>query len=871
MDNYFNKTAQQTLKDLVSSKDGLSSEEALKRIEQYGPNSLYEQKEKSPFTVFLLQFKDLLVAILAVAALISVFSHNVDSACVIIAVLILNAVVGTVQQLKARKSLKALKTLSSPYVKVVRDNKIATVPSSDITVGDVVVIEAGDMIAADGRIIENHSLKVNESAITGESENVIKTDSVIEEDKLVLSDQKNMIFSGSFATYGRALAVITSVGMNTQLGKIAKLMNNTEQVKTPLQKSLDKFTKALATSITVIAIIVFLLEWAKNGGDVLNALIFAVALAVAAIPEALSSIVTIVQAMGTQKMVKEHAIIKDLKAVETLGSVNVICSDKTGTLTQNKMTVQNIYCDNILKDKKELNLKHSPDNMLIHIAALTNDSIVNDDKSYGDPTEIALVDYVNSFGIEEEDLRAEIPRIDEIPFDSDRKLMSTVHNINGKRLLLTKGALDSILPKTKYIYNSFGKKEFTPDEYKKIASINERLSNDGLRVLAFAFKGIDNVKATKSLENDFIFAGLISMMDPPRDESKQAVCDAKSAGIKTVMITGDHKITACAIAKRLSILNDGDLAVDGLELENMSQNELESKVENVSVYARVSPNDKIRIVNAWQNKGAIVSMTGDGVNDAPALKKADIGVSMGITGTEVAKDASSMILTDDNFATIIKAVQNGRNVYENIKNAVRFLLSGNMAAIIAVLFTVLVPGLTAPFTAVQLLFINLITDSLPALAIGMENSKDDLLKQPPRDPNKSILDRNTLASIALQGVLLSVFTLSAYFIGLNRSPIYASTFAFSTLSLARLFHGFNCRGKKSIFKLGLFTNKYSVLAFLAGAFILSFVLFFSPLSAIFSSAAISLLDYFIIIALSFAPTFIIQTFKVIREFYNKKQ
>lgn len=866
----FKKSGDELLKEYHSSLNGLSSNEAKERLLKNGSNSLIQSKEKSVFLVFLSQFKDLLVFILFIAVIVSILSHNISSGIVILIVLILNAILGTIQQVKARKSLKALKNLSSPSAKVIRDGNVINIDSKDIVVGDIVILEAGDLIVADGRILTNNSLKVNESSITGESENVIKTDSIIEKDDLMLADQKNMVFSGSFVTYGRATVLITSTGMDSQIGKIANFLNKTKPTITPLHKSLNKFSKTLAVSISIICVIIFFLEWYRDTSNPLNALIFAVALAVAAIPEALASIVTIVQAMGTQKMVKENAIVKDLKSVETLGSINIICSDKTGTLTQNKMSVMNVYCDKTLKDKDILDIKNTCDETLLEIAALTNDSIINDDEQIGDPTEIALVELVNSYDMEETEIRKKIPRLFELPFDSDRKLMSTVHSIGDKKFVFTKGALDSILTRSNSILTNCKIQKMSQSDIDDINSINERLSNDGLRVLAFSFRELDeNETMCFDIENNLTFVGLISMMDPPREESKQAVYNATSAGIKTIMITGDHKVTAKAIAKRLGIFKEGDLAIDGLELKKMNDDELSKKIDNISVFARVSPSDKIRIVSCLQNKGFIVSMTGDGVNDAPALKKADIGISMGITGTEVAKEASSIILTDDNFATIIKAVKNGRNVYENIKNSIRFLLSGNTAAIFVVLFTVLFKNLTPPFEAVQLLFINLITDSLPALAIGMENSKDELLKQPPRNIKEPILDRHSLLAIGIQGFLISIVTLTGYFHGLKSSPLMASTFAFSILTISRLFHGFNCRGRKNIFKLGITSNIYSLLAFFLGLLLVILVLFLKPLKFIFVVGNISFIDFLFILFLSFIPTFIIQVYKILRDnIYN---
>lgn len=866
--NHFNKSAQSVMEQLGVTVNGLSTKNVEQSKEKYGVNELVQEKKKGVLVVFLEQFKDLLVIILIAAAVISMISGNIESTIVIFAVIILNAILGTVQHFKAQKSLDSLKALSSPSAKVIRDGIKIEVASKDIVVGDIVMLEAGDLVVADGRLIENFSLQVNESMLTGESENVNKIIDIIEKTEIALGDQLNMVFSGSLVTYGRGLLVVTEVGMSTQIGKIATLMNQTSQKKTPLQVNLDNFSKKLAFVIIGICAVVFLLSMYRKMA-VLDSLMFAVALAVAAIPEALSSIVTIVLAMGTQKMVKENAIIKELKAVESLGCVSVICSDKTGTLTQNKMTVQQLYVDKTIIECNALSLENKVHEYLLNIAVLANDSTVIDGKAIGDPTEFAMIDWAHTLTVNEIKLRERIPRLGEIPFDSDRKLMSTVHKIDGEQLMFTKGALDVLTERTKKILTSTGVRDITKADIDDINNVNLHMSENGLRVLAFAYKQMKTGEtATIEAEYDYVFVGLISMIDPPREESKLAVSDAIKAGIKTIMITGDHKITATAIAKKIGIFRDGDIAVTGLELAAFSDEELNSKLEQISVYARVSPEHKIRIVDAWQNKGNIVAMTGDGVNDAPALKKADIGIAMGITGTEVSKDAASMILTDDNFATIVKAVGNGRNVYTNIKNSIKFLLSGNTAGILSVLFTSLL-GLPVPFAPVHLLFINLLTDSLPAIAIGVEPSNVDVLKQKPRNPKESILSKDFLMRILVEGSIIGVFTIIAYYIGLATNNSLASTMAFATLTLARLFHGFNCRGKASIFKLKLLSNKYSVLAFLGGVLLLSLVLFVPFLQRLFSVVPTTFSQVGIIALLGFAPTVIIQLYKLIREKIEK--
>lgn len=870
MQEWYKKKKDDVLLSLGTKNSGLTSAMAGENLEKYGKNALQETKQKSIMEVFFSQFADLMVIILIVAAIISAFTGEAESTIVIIAVLIINAILGTVQHVKAEKSLASLKSLSSPMAKVIRDGEKAEIDSIYVVPGDIILLEAGDMIVADARIIENYSLQVNESSLTGESTNVDKKDTDIDED-LPLADRVNMVYSGSLVTYGRAVAVVTETGMNTEIGKIASLMNQTKDHKTPLQVSLDQFSKRLAIGIMIICLIVFALSMYRQMG-LMNSLLFAVALAVAAIPEALSSIVTIVQAMGTQKMAREQAIIKDLAAVESLGCVSVICSDKTGTLTQNKMTVQDIYVGDEILKASELDLKCQLHRYLLYNATLTNDASLIDGKGIGDPTEYALLEMYNNIeGLDpdsalrltDSSLRKMVERIEEVPFDSDRKLMSTKHILHGVSTIFTKGALDVLLPRCINIRLKDEIRPMTDADRAKITDVNRSFSEQGLRVLAFAYKESNETLSTET-EYGYTFIGLISEMDPPRIESMQAVADAKNAGIRTVMITGDHKITATAIAKKIGIFEEGDIAVTGQELDAMSDEQLDEKIEKISVYARVSPENKIRIVDAWQRKGRIVSMTGDGVNDAPALKKADIGVAMGITGTEVSKDAASMILADDNFATIIKAVANGRTVFANIKNAVLYLISGNFSAIIAVIFTSLM-ALPVPFQAVQLLFINLVTDSLPALAIGVEPGEYDVLKKKPRDPKQGIMDSSFIKRVLLQGGLISVCVINAYMIGLQNGAAIASTMAFSTLTLARLMHGFNCRGEHSLARMGFRRNKASVGAFFVGFALILCVLFVPIAMRMFSVSALSAPMYGFIALLAFIPTAVIQIVRMIRE------
>ena len=869
MKQWYQKTAEETLRDLNVTADGLSGAKADELLKEHGENVLAEGKRKTALQVFLSQFADLLVIILIVAAVISIFSGNLESTIVIFAVIILNAILGTVQHIKAEKSLDSLKSLASPAAKVIRDGQKLEIDSRKVVPGDIIVLEAGDMVVADGRIIHNYSLQVNESSLTGESTNIDKTDAPIE-GEVPLGDRADMVYSGSLVTYGRALVAVTGTAMDTEIGKIASLMNAAKEKKTPLQQSLDQFSGRLAIVIMAISVLVFVLNMWQNGWkgeSVIDSLMYAVALAVAAIPEALGSIVTIVQALGTQKMAKENAVIKDLKAVESLGCVSVICSDKTGTLTQNKMTVQKIFINNETIREEQLDLSDAAHRQLLYGMILNNDSAIVDGKGIGDPTEYALIESSRHIGLDETLMRGTLGRVEEVPFDSDRKMMSTKYKLHGVNHVLTKGALDSILDRCVRITTSDGVRDITDEDKKIILQKNNEFSEQGLRVLTFAYKESDEALSVET-EYGYTFIGLVSMIDPPREESRRAVADATRAGIKTIMITGDHKVTASAIAKQIGIMREGDIAVTGMELDAMSESELDATLEKISVYARVSPENKIRIVEAWQRKGNIVSMTGDGVNDAPALKKADIGVAMGITGTEVSKDAASMILQDDNFATIIKAVANGRNVYRNIRNSILFLLSGNMAAIITVLFCSLL-ALPVPFVPVHLLFINLLTDSLPAIAIGMEPAEDGLLSQKPRDPKEGILTRRFSFLLFAQGALIAAAVIGAFFIGLRTDAATASTLAFATLTLARLFHGFNCRGEKSIFRLGLFSNSASVGAFVLGVLLLSLVLFVPALHGLFSVSVLSAWQILCLLGLAAAPTVVIQLVKVLTGSKNK--
>lgn len=862
MKNYYNYEKEQILQELKTQKTGISQKEADERLAKYGKNEIQEGEKKSVLKIFLEQYTDFLVIILIAAALISAFLGDIESSAVIFVVITMNAILGTVQQIKADKSLESLKALSSPVAKVIRDGEKISIDSKDVVIGDIVIAEAGDYICADGRIIENYNIKVDESSLTGESISVEKEDINID-GEVPVGDRKNMVFSGSFVTYGRAEFVVTGTGMDTELGKVAKLLKDTKTKKTPLQQNLDNFGKKLSIIILIICGILFAVSIFR-GDPVIDAFMFAVALAVAAIPEALSSIVTIVLSFGTQKMAKENAIVRKLHAVEGLGSVSIICSDKTGTLTQNKMTVKKYSVNNEVIDEDKSDFSRKEDKEILYMSILCNDAENKDGNEIGDPTEVALINFGNKYGYDYTEIREKYKRVGEIAFDSDRKLMSTVNIIDGTKTMVTKGAVDVLMNRVKYIVKNGEIVDITNDDKLKIAKINESFSRNGLRVLAFAKKYVDNNEIGLEDENDMIFVGLISMMDPPREESKDAVSECISAGIRPVMITGDHKVTASAIAKEIGILKNESEAVDGAEIDNMTDEELQNYVDKISVYARVSPEHKIRIVRAWQNRGNIVAMTGDGVNDAPALKQADIGVAMGITGSEVAKDAADVVLADDNFATIVKAVENGRNLYINIKNSIKFLLSGNTAGILAVLYASLV-GLAVPFAPVHLLFINLLTDSLPAIALGVEPHSKSVMNDKPRPVNESILTKDFIIDVLREGIIICLGTMAAYYIGLNTGGAgMAMTMAFSTLCLSRLIHGFNCKSKEPvIFTKKMFNNKYIWAAFFVGFILLNIVLIVPALFGLFEITPLTTNLLFTVYGLSFATFVVNQAIKFI--------
>lgn len=853
---------QQPLNDLYaayhSGREGLSTAQANQNREQFGKNQLAQKKKKPVWMIFLEQFKDFLVIILIIAAIISAITGELESTIVILVVITMNAILGTVQTVKAEKSLDNLKSLSAPHAKVLRDGTTVLLPAAELVVGDVILLEAGDQVPADARILEAASLQTNESALTGESTNVEKECCEIPQE-VPLGDRKNVVYSGGFVTYGRGVCLVTNVGMETEVGKIAALMQNASERRTPLQRTLDQFGQKLSIAILIISAIVFLLELFRvdvlNFDSIMNALMFAIALAVAAIPEALSSIVTIVLSFGTQKMAKEHAIMRKLQAVEGLGSVSVICSDKTGTLTQNKMTVRKIVAHGHSVAEEDVNLENDDEKWLIIASVLCSDATCQGETEIGDPTETALIRFSQKNGMQAEDLRSQYPRLAEIPFDSDRKLMSTLNQTPQGKILFTKGAAD-VLTERMLI---------TTEEKEKIHKQVEALSKQGLRLLCFAGKPFDGDTISLEDETDLQYMGLIAMMDPPRPESAEAVAACKAAGIKPVMITGDHVVTAAAIAKEIGILEQETEAVEGSALDAYTDEQLVDFVKDKSVYARVTPEHKIRIVRAWQARNCMVAMTGDGVNDAPALKQADVGVAMGITGTEVSKDAAAMVLTDDNFATIVKAIENGRNLYENIKRAILFLLSGNLAGILVVLACALA-GLGQPFAAIHLLFINLLTDSLPAIGLGLEPHQASVMRKKPRPANESILTKPFLISVGYSGLIIGIMTFLAYVLGRSEGGDYLGmTMAFATLCMSRLWHGFSCKSEEPVlFRKQMINNPFGLMAFFAGMILINAVLLVPPLKSLFSIASLTGLQYAWIHIFSFGSMILIQIVKFVK-------
>ncbi|WP_164690103.1 cation-translocating P-type ATPase [Paraclostridium sordellii] len=870
---FYKKSIDETLNHLNTSLDGLTSDQAKDLLEKHGYNELKEKAKTPTWKLFLETFKDPLVIILLIAALVQVFLGEGTESLIIFAVIALNSVLSVVQTKKAEGSLASLKKLSVPNAKVIRDGIKITLPSRDIVPGDIVILEAGDYVPADGRVIESQNLKVVEGMLTGEAEPVLKHEEIINED-VALGDQKNLVFSGSMVVYGRAVYVVTKTAMDSEIGKIADLLENAENKQTPLQVKLDEFSKKLGIWIVLLAALIFGIE-VMRGGDLVNSFMFAIAIAVAAIPEALSSIVTIVLAVGTNSMAKKQAIIRKLPAVETLGSTSVICTDKTGTLTQNKMTVVDTYIynpkkalvDNEYEEVAASEAVSLQESYLILGSSLCNDSdLTNEGVEIGDPTEVALMHYANKKGFDYKEIREINKRVSELPFDSDRKLMSTVNKIENEVVMFTKGAPDVIFSRCKYVLVGDEVVKATDEIINEYKKMNEEFSNKALRVLAFATKKVSDESFVPSIEDEdnLTLIGLTAMIDPPRDEVYEAVENARKSGIKTVMITGDHKTTAKAIAMDIGIFEEGDMALTGSELDALSEEELDKNLEHISVYARVSPENKIRIVKAWQNKGKVCAMTGDGVNDAPALKQADIGIGMG-SGTEVAKDASDMVLVDDNFATIVKAVEVGRTVYTNIKKSIMYLFSGNLGGIIAILFAVFA-GLPNPFTTIQLLFINLVTDSLPAIALGLEKPEKGVMKNPPRDKDESIFSKDAIRFVTIRGFIIGIVTIAAQLIGMKHSPELGVSMAFATLTLSRILQTFAARSNsETVFELGFKSNKYVLGAVVVclGMFSLTLLpfmreVFTMPSSFNFTNLAISL-------GLAITSTLLMEVSKVIKK------
>ncbi|KEH93776.1 calcium-translocating P-type ATPase, PMCA-type [Clostridium botulinum] len=854
---YFNKNIEETLKELNTNMDtGLTSDEVKNRQEKYGLNKLATEKKATIFKLILSQLNDAMIYILIGAAILSAIVGEISDSIIIAIVIILNAVIGVIQESKAEKSLEALKSLSTPKAIVKRDGILKEIPSEEIVPGDIIIIDAGRYIPCDIRLIETANLQIEESALTGESVPVSKDATItLENEDTPLGDKKNMAFMSTLASYGRGVGIAVATGMDTEIGKIASLLKNNEKELTPLQKKLEFLGKTLGIAAVLIAVLIFIIGYFQKR-ELLELFLTAISLAVAAIPEGLPAIVTIVLAIGVQKMIKKNAIIRKLPAVETLGSVNIVCSDKTGTLTQNKMTVTKFFINDTLRDIENLNIDESENKLLIENLVLCNDATYSEKASTGDPTEIALINMGVNYNIFKDELQNNHKRIDEIPFDSDRKLMTTVNQYDNELYVMTKGAIDSLLKICNKALINGNTVDLTEDIKSKIMEASKSMSSEALRVLGAAYKKISNSHIEiDNLETDLTFIGLVGMIDPPRLEVKDAIELNKKAGISTVMITGDHSDTAFAIAKALNIADDPSMVMSGSELDKLSEEELSSRIDNLRVFARVSPEHKVKIVNALKAKGNIVSMTGDGVNDAPSLKIADIGVAMGITGTDVAKGASDMILTDDNFSTIVSAIEEGRNIYNNIKKSILFLLSCNSGEIVAIFLSILL-GWKSPLRSVHILWINLITDSLPALALGVDPKDEDVMNQKPRSPKESIFT-GILGNLIFNGILIGALTLIAFQIGLHRysnSLMHAQTMAFMVMSISELIHALNVRStKKSIFKIGLFSNKPLILSIIFGIVIQTILLFIPFLRNAFKVYKLNVYDWTWVIILSLCP------------------
>ena len=895
---WFNKNVEDVEKELKTNLEkGLNDEEVKTRQEKYGLNELKTKKKKSLIQKFLEQFKDFSIIVLIIAAIVSgavgiAEGNGITDTIIILIVVIVNAIIGVTQEAKAEKSLEALQKLTDHASKVIRNGNVQVIPAKELVPGDIVLLDTGDYIPADLRIIEAINLKSQESSLTGESVPVEKNTKVIEDEETGIGDRLNMLFSSSLITYGRGKGIVVETGMTTEVGKIAGMLDSTEEQVTPLQEKLNKLGKTLGIAALVICVFIFVIGLIQ-GKEPIHMFMTAVSLAVAAIPEGLVAVSTIVLAIGVQKMVKKNAIVKRLPAVETLGSATVICSDKTGTLTQNKMTVEKIFINKNtfnLSDIKDIN---DDINKLVYSNMLCNDTkIGNEGELTGDPTETALVDMAFKLDFDPS-IYDRMPRVEEIPFDSDRKLMTTVNEINGKYIVYTKGGVDELLKRcNSYLENGEVKEDI--EEYAKtIRQHNENMAKEALRVLSCAYKEIDHKPSKeemKEIENNLTFIGMVGMIDPPREEAKKAVKKCKTAGIKTVMITGDHKITATAIAKKLGILEKEEEAITGLDLEKMTDEELAKNVRKYSVYARVSPEHKVRIVKAWQKNGEIVAMTGDGVNDSPALKTANIGCAMGIVGTDVAKEAADVILTDDNFATIVSAVEEGRRIYDNILKVIQFLLSSNVGEIVVLFLATLFTPLFAKWFGitnitkleillpVHILWINLVTDSLPALALAFDPANSDIMQRKPEKPGKGIFTKGMSWRVIYQGAMIGLLTLIAFMIGLGTTtePIngltldeskieVGQTMAFVALALSELVHVFNVRdNKKSIFKTKVFNNSKLIWAILASAALMIVILAIPMLRTIFSIPILPKANIIELIILIFAPIIIVEIFKLLK-------
>ncbi|EOU1806200.1 calcium-transporting P-type ATPase, PMR1-type [Clostridium perfringens] len=867
---WYKKSKNEILQELdVDEKNGLSSTEALRRLEKYGKNKLETKKKKTLFKQFLSQLKDVMIYILIIAAIISAFLGEISDALIILLVIIINAVIGVIQESKAEKALDALKELSTPKALVKRDGSLKEILSEDIVPGDIVIIDAGRYIPGDLRLIDTANLKIEESAFTGESVPSEKDASFLPDKEIPIGDQNNMAFMSTLATYGRGVGVVVGTGMNTEIGKIAKMIEQEENDETPLQKKLSELGKILGFLAVGICILIFIISFFQ-GRDLLEMFLTSISLAVAAIPEGLPAIVAIVLALGVQRMVKKNAIIRKLPAVETLGSVSIICSDKTGTLTQNKMTVTTVYTNDSYIKESDFNLNDNESKLLVDCMVLCNDATYSEKSQTGDPTEIALLESPFKLNILKEKLEKEFKRIDEIPFDSDRKLMTTVNLVDDKKArVFTKGALDSILSICNKISINGKLLDFTKEYKAKVLENSNIMSDKALRVLAFAYKDISKENIVlDSLEKDLVFIGMVGMIDPPRLEVKDSIKLCKSAGITPVMITGDHKNTAFAIANELGIAEDISQAITGHEIDKFKEEEFNEKIINYRVFARVSPEHKVKIVKAFKSHGNIVSMTGDGVNDAPSLKAADIGVAMGITGTDVSKGASDMILTDDNFSTIVSAVEEGRKIYLNIKKSIVFLLSCNLGEILT-LFTAILLNWNSPLQPIHILWVNLITDSFPALALGVDKAKEDVMNNPPRNPKESIFVKSDKIQLIINGVLIGGITLFAFKLGERLyadSLIHAQTMAFVVLSVSQLFLSLSLRSNtKSAFSLGIFSNKYLVYSILLGIFLQVIIISISFIANIFKVTPLLLYDWIVVILVSLIPFAINEILKLFRK------